>query len=171
MFDRLFDFLALAWQWLIPWVIIDVYEAGVILRFGKFERIVEPGLNFMWPIGIEVCKAETIVRQTSYLDPQSLTSMDGKSVTISGILTYTIVDIKMFLLHIDDGETDVQNMCYGIIADRVEDTDWNDIRSNEFNKEVLKQCRTICAKYCGVKLIAVKYSDKATARNVRLWND
>lgn len=171
MFDRIFDFIAATWEWLIPWVIIDAYEEGVILRFGKFNRAIKPGLRFMLPFGIEVCKYETVVRQTSYLDPQSLTSEDGKSVTIAGILTFTIVDIKKFLLDIDDGETDVQNMCYGVISDCVEYTPWINIREAQFNKDVLKKCRSLCREFCGVKLLDVKWSDKAIARNLRLWND
>jgi len=171
MFDRLFDFIAATWEWFIPWVIIDAYEEGVILQLGKFRRIVKPGIRLMCPFGIDVCKFETVVRQTSYLDVQSLTSKDGKPVTISGILVYTIEDIRKFLLDIDEGETDLQNMCYGVIADRVENNNWGVIKTNDFNKDVLKRCRYVSDNYCGVKLIDVKYSDKATARNLRLWND
>lgn len=171
MFDRIFDFITAVWEWFIPFIIIDIYEMGVVLRFGKPVRVIKPGLRWLIPLGIEKCKFETVVRQTSYLDPQSLTSEDGKSVTISAILVYEIIDIQKFLCEIEDGETDVQNMCYGIITDCVETSFWEDIRTSEFNKDVLKRCRIMCTKFCGVKLIAVKYSDKATARNIRLWND
>lgn len=170
MFDRIFDFVAGVWEWFIPFVVIDIYEMGVVLRFGKPVRVIEPGFCWLWPFGIETCKYETVVRQTSYLDPQSLTSADGKSVTISAILVYKIIDIQKFLCEIDDGETDVQNMCYGIISECVESSEWDEIRTWSFNKDVLDMCRRTCSKYCGVKLIAVKYSDKATARNIRLWN-
>lgn len=171
MFDRIFDFIQSVWEWLIPWVIIDAYEMGVVLRLGKFNRVINPGLRFIWPFGIESVKYDTVVRQTSYLDIQSLTSEDGKSVAIAGILTFTITDIKKFLLDIDDGETDVQNMCYGVISDCVEYTPWINIREAQFNKDVLKKCRSLCDRFCGVKLLDVKWSDKATARNLRLWND
>ena len=171
MFDRIFDFIADVWEWLIPWVIIDSYEQGVVLRLGKFNRVVNPGLCWVLPFGIEECKYETIVRQTSYLDVQSLTSADGKLVTISGILVYEIKDIRKFLLDIDDAETDVQNMCYGVISDCVQDSEWKEVCTKSFNRLVLDKCRNVCDNYCGVKLIHVKYSDKATARNLRLWND
>jgi len=171
MFDRIFDFLEAVWEWFIPFVIIDVYEQGVVLRFGKFKRVIDPGLRWIIPFGVDAVKYDTVVRQTSYLDVQSLVSLDGQLVTINGILVYTINDIRKFLLDIDDGETDVQNMCYGVIADCVETYEWDEIRSAEFNKDVLKKCRAVCENYCGVKLIHVKWSDKAPARNFRLWND
>jgi len=155
MFDRIFDFIADAWEWLIPWVIIDQYEQGVVLRLGKFKRVVNPGLSFIFPFGIEEVKYETVVRQTSYLDPQSLTTKDGKSVTLAGIIIYKIIDIRKFLLDIDDGEDDMNNT----------------VKRSLFNFDVFKEAQKECFDYCGVDILAIKWSDKATARNLRLWND
>jgi len=171
MFDRIFDFIESVWEWLIPWVIIDAYEMGVVLRFGKFHRVVSPGLRFIWPFGIEEVKYQTVVRQTSYLDVQSLTTKDGKGVCLAGIVTYTITNIHKFLLLIDDGENDMNNMVYGIISDCVEDTLWDDIKTTLFNSRVFNYSQKECNDYCGVNIIAIKWSDKATARNLRLWND
>ena len=171
MFDRIFDFISDAWEWLIPWVVIDQYEQGVVLRLGKYKRVVNPGLSFIWPFGIEEVKYETVVRQTSYLDPQSLTTQDDKSVTVSGIIIYTIIDIRKFLLDIDEGENDMNNIVYGIISDCVENTPWKSIRRSLFNYSVFEQAQKECFDYCGVEILAIKWSDKATARNLRLWND
>ena len=171
MFDRIFDFIESVWEWLLPFVVIDIYERGVVLRLGKPNRDVEPGLRWVWPLGIEQIKYETVVRQTAYLDVQSLTSKDAKPVTIAGIVIFEIKDIRKFLCEIDEGETDVMNMVYGVISDCVEATLWNDIRTPEFNRSVLEQSRKIVNKYCGVKIFDIKWSDKATARSIRLWND
>ncbi len=171
MFDRLFDFISDVWEWLIPWVVIDQYEKGVVLRLGKFNRVINPGLNFMLPLGIEECKYETVVRQTSYLDVQSLTTKDGKSVSLGGIVIYLISDIRKFLLDIDEGENDMNNIVYGIISDTAEATKWDEIRTPEFNDLVFVDAQAQCDDYCGVTILAIKWSDKATARNLRLWND
>ena len=169
MFDRIFDFIESVWEWLIPWVILDAYEAGVVLRLGKFNRVIDPGLHFMWPLGIESCKYETVVRQTAFLDSQSLTTLDGKSAGLTGVATFKIIDIRKFLLDIDEGETDMLGMIYGIISDEVEATNWGKIKGRPFNKRVLKLAREICNEYCGVDLIAIRWADKATVRNIRLW--
>jgi membrane protease subunit HflK len=171
MFDRLFDFIESVWEWLIPWVIIDAYEMGVVLRFGKFSRVIGPGLRIIWPLGIEAVKYDTVVRQTAYLDQQSLTTQDDKNITLAGIITFEIVDIRKFLLDIDEGETDMSNMVYGVISDEVEATNWKGIKGRPFNNRVLKKSREVCDEYCGVRVIHIKWSDKATARNIRLWTD
>ena len=170
MLDRLFDFLAGVWEWLIPFTVIDCYQRGVILRFGKFNRVIVTGFHWLWPFGIDSVKSETVVRQTSDLSVQSLTTKDGKPITLNAILVYEISDIAKFLLEIDDGETDLQNMCYGVISDCVESATWNEIRGAEFNAKVLRRCRTVSENCCGVKLLHVKWSDKTVARSIRLWN-
>jgi regulator of protease activity HflC (stomatin/prohibitin superfamily) len=171
MFDRLFDLIADAWEWLIPWVIIDVYELGVVLRWGMPKRVIGGGLHFVWPLGIEVVKYDTVVRQTSPLDVQSVTSLDDKPVTIAGIIIFTIENIKRFLLEIDDGEADMNNIVYGIITEFVETTNWLEIKTPEFNERVFAEVKRQCNEYCGVNVLAIKWSDKAIARNIRLWNE
>jgi membrane protease subunit HflK len=42
---------------------IEPEEVGVILRFGKFARIVDPGLNFKLPFGIETLDKVPVERQ------------------------------------------------------------------------------------------------------------
>jgi regulator of protease activity HflC (stomatin/prohibitin superfamily) len=171
MLDRLFDFIGEIIDFFICFTVMDVYERGIVMRFGMPNREIGGGFHWLIPFGVEEVKYDTVVRQTSDLDVQSLTSKDGKFITLNAILVYTISDISKFLLEIDDGETDVQNMCYGVITDCVEAHNWDEICTTEFNKEVLKKCRAVCDNYCGVKLIHVKWSDKAVARNIRLWND
>ena len=42
---------------------IDPEEAGLVLRFGKYVRISEPGLHFKLPLGIETVRKVPIQRQ------------------------------------------------------------------------------------------------------------
>jgi hypothetical protein len=171
MFDKLFDFIEAVWEWFVFWVVLDPYEAGVVIQLGTYRRTLTGGVWLICPFGIDDVKYETVVRQTAYLDVQSVTSKDGKSLSLAGIVTFIITDIRKFLLEIDDGESDMVNMIYGIITDFVEAHDWDNIRGPQFNKKVLDKCRRDCENYCGVKIISIKWSDKATARNLRLWND
>lgn len=171
MFDRIFEFIEMVWEWFIPFTVINCYEQGVVLRWGILNRELAPGFHWIWPFGIDSVKSETVVRQTSYLDPQSLTSADGKSVTVAAIVIFEITDIVTFLLHIDEGETDMNNMIYGIVTDVVEATKWDEIRKSVFNFRVYGKALRECKDYCGVEIIDIKWSDKAAARNIRLWND
>lgn len=171
MFDRIFDFIADVWEWLIPWVIMDPYEAGVVIRLGNFNRVIGPGFHLVWPLGFEEVKYETVVRQTAYLDVQSITTSDNKTACVSAIVTFIIVDIRKYLLDIDDGEGDMTNMVYGVISDEIESTTWESVRGRPFNNRVLKKSREVAEQFCGVEIVSIKWSDKTVARNLRLWND
>lgn len=61
-------------RWMIIGIIIVIFllstiftvnpeEVGVIQRFGKFTRVVSPGLNFKLPFGIETVKKVPVERQ------------------------------------------------------------------------------------------------------------
>ena len=46
MLDRLFDLLVLIWEAIVPYKIINQYDRGVRLRFGKFKEVLEPKLHW-----------------------------------------------------------------------------------------------------------------------------
>jgi membrane protease subunit HflK len=52
---------------------VNPEEIGVIQRFGKFTRVVSPGLNFKIPFGIETVKKVPVERQLQNIphDPTS----------------------------------------------------------------------------------------------------
>ena len=59
--------LAVLWTAMDSFHIVSAREKGVVLRFGKFDRILMPGLNYTWPRPIEaVTRVDvTQVRSTS----------------------------------------------------------------------------------------------------------
>ena len=171
MFEKLIDIMVMIWEWLLPFQVVDSYERGVILRFGKFNREIGPGFRWLWPLGIESARVDTVVLTTSYLDVQSLTSMDGKSVAIAGIITYDIKNISRYLLEVDEPEDVIHNIVYGCISKNIERHEWQELLSEEFNEAVYTDALYQCMSRVGVRIIEIQWSDKSTARNLRLWND
>jgi membrane protease subunit HflK len=45
------------------WFTVDPEEVGVVLRFGKYTRTVNPGLNFKMPFGVEQVVKVPVERQ------------------------------------------------------------------------------------------------------------
>ena len=54
MFEKLIDLLVGAWHRLCPLEIIEAYNRGVVLRFGRYHRTLEPGLHWKWPVAEDV---------------------------------------------------------------------------------------------------------------------
>ena len=50
MFERVFDFIANFWNILRPVVVVTDFEGGVILRFGRYNREIKPGIHWKYPL-------------------------------------------------------------------------------------------------------------------------
>jgi len=168
MFERFFDLIEKIWWWLIPFEVVDQYDEGVVLRWGNFKRKVVGGLRWKWPFGIEVLLCDTVVRTTSYLDVQSLTTKDGKLVQVTPILVYKIGNIKRWLLEVDDAEDALHDVTYGILDEQVTETMLADIFKPEFVEEVTALVQDEAVRW-GARVEAVKLADRQSSRSLRLW--
>ncbi|MEJ2193106.1 MAG: SPFH domain-containing protein [Nitrospirota bacterium] len=55
--------IALLWGGLTSFVAVDPEEVGVVLRFGKYVRTIDPGLNVVAPFGVEKVTKVPVERQ------------------------------------------------------------------------------------------------------------
>ncbi len=167
-FERVIELLLELRDWFNPLFIIDQYDMGVVLRVGKYSRTVSPGLHIRWPCSIEREMFDTVVRTTSYLDVQSITSKDQKPLNINAILVYKIGNIKRWLLEVDDAEEALHDITYGIITELAEETMWADIMKPSFMEEVTATVQAEAVTW-GARVEAVKLSDRTSSRSMRLW--
>lgn len=88
--------LAIVWVAFDCWVSVDAQRVGVVLRFGKFDRIMHNGLNLKWPAPIEqVIRVETTSRQTT--DEVRMLTKDENIVQINFTVQYQVVDAQKYL--------------------------------------------------------------------------
>ena len=59
MFDKIIEFIIRFWKDLLPFVIVEQWNEALILRFGKFKKLIKPGIHFKIPFFDSVW--ETIV--------------------------------------------------------------------------------------------------------------
>lgn len=57
--------------------VVRPHEKGMVLRFGQFERVIEPGLNFKWPWPIETVEVPVFTRK----DVQGKVEFVSRTVT------------------------------------------------------------------------------------------
>ncbi len=166
-FDRIMDWVEYTIAYFQFLFVIDQYDMGVVLRFGKYHRTVGPGLHWIIPWGVEEQMYDTVVRTTSYLDTQTVTSSDGKSVNITGILVYKIGNIKRWLLEVDDAEEALHDMTYGIISELAETKTWAQVMKPAFMAEVTEMVQEEAISW-GARVVAVKLADRVQSRSLRL---
>ena len=166
--DRIFELIIELRDWFNPLVIIDEYEQAVVLRFGKYNRMIGPGLHWIWPCSIEAVMEDTVVRTTSYLDVQTLTTKDGHQVHSGPIIIYKIGNIRRWLLEVDDAETALHDVTYGLNEELMSETDLEDYYNPEYARTLTDMVRREGITW-GARVEAVKFSDKVKSKSLRLW--
>ena len=85
--------------------IISARESGVVTRFGKFERVLKPGLQMTWPRPIEtVARVDVTQVRTSGNKVRMLTK-DENLIDIDFAVQYTVSDAKAFAFNVRDPDT------------------------------------------------------------------
>lgn len=126
MLDKLIDLIVTFIKDILPFQIVPQWEEGVQLRFGKFFRVVEPGLRWKIPF-FDMIITTPVITQTVNLKPQTVTSLDEKSVVLSTIVRYHIDDVEKFLLGVMHANDVLIDTTQGTIRDVVEGTNWMDL--------------------------------------------
>ncbi|HET7851363.1 MAG TPA: protease modulator HflK, partial [Methyloceanibacter sp.] len=109
---------------------VNPEELGVVLRFGKFVRLLPPGLNFRWPYPIEVVELPKVTRvnrielgmrgsaenretSTAVRDvPEESLMLTGDEniVDVDFVVFWRISDAPKFLFNIQDPEMTVKDV-------------------------------------------------------------
>lgn len=169
MFDKLIDWLISIWGQLIPFAIVNQQNKALRLRFGKYNKILEPGIHFKIPFFDEVFD-QHVLWTTHSMPSQSLTTKDGKDVVIKGIIKYKISDYKTYTLEVWDATDAISDMTQGIIFDIVKYKTWEELQHEDLKNSITRKAR-LEAKRWGIEIETVTLSDLAKIRSIRLLSD
>ncbi len=84
--------------------IMDQSERGVVLRFGKFDRVLDPGLQFTFPAPIETITKVDVSRISSVEGRGQMLTSDENLVDINFAVQYRIQEPFSYLFHLRDPE-------------------------------------------------------------------
>jgi regulator of protease activity HflC (stomatin/prohibitin superfamily) len=71
--------------------IVNQYERGLIERWGKYQRLVEPGIQFIVPF-MESIKKVDMREQVMDVPPQEVITKDNVVVTVDAVIYYEVTD-------------------------------------------------------------------------------
>jgi regulator of protease activity HflC (stomatin/prohibitin superfamily) len=166
MFERVLDFIATSWNVLRPLLVVSDYEGGVVLRFGRYNREITPGLNWKIPLADNAIITSTVTT-TMALRPQTLTTKDDLTIVLSAIVKYHISDVRAYLLDIWDSADVLNDLTLGAIREIVASVNYEDLRGHLIEEEVLKTIKDEASRY-GVDIHKVTFSDLGKVRSLRL---
>jgi regulator of protease activity HflC (stomatin/prohibitin superfamily) len=132
------------------------WEEAIILRFGKFQRLVGPGFFFKWPF------AETFLKQdkriiTLDVSRQEVMTRDNISVSVDAVVFMKVVNTKDSLINIQNVWNSVMKYAQTTLRDVVGDVELDELlaRRDEIANKIAKIVERETKEW-GVDIISVK---------------
>ena len=77
-------------------VVIEERERGVIMRFGKFDRQMNPGLNFKWPRPVEELRRVDFTTVRSLTEQARMLTRDENLVVLKFNIQFRVADPMLY---------------------------------------------------------------------------
>jgi len=162
---------------------VDTDERGVVLRFGKFVRITQPGLHSKLPLRFEVVKTpkvervfkeefgfqtlragiETVYSQKDLTKESLMLCGDLNVAEVEWIVQYKIREPEKFLFRIRNPRKIIRDTSEGVMRETVGDSSVDEvltIRRVEINDEAQIKMQKILDDYnTGIEIVTVKLQD------------
>lgn len=161
---------------------ISPEEVGVILRFGKFSRTVDPGLNFKLPFiesldkvpiqrqlkeefgfRTESAAVRTRYSQASFLDESLMLTGDLNAAEVEWIVQYRINDAYKWLFKVRETRQTFRAMTEAVMREVVGDRTVNEVLTigrQEISLAVQGKLQELCDQYeTGIKVDQVVLQD------------
>ena len=162
---------------------ISPEEVGVILRFGKFSHIADPGLNFKLPLGIDQLNKVPVQRQLkeefgfrtesagvrtrysqeSFLDESIMLTGDLNVAEVEWIVQFRVSDPYKYLFKVRDVASTFRAMTEAVMREIVGDRTVNEVLTvgrQEISVSVQTKLQELCDQYeTGIKVEQVVLQD------------
>jgi len=159
--SQIFDLLSRPFIW---WVVVAPWEAGIRSRLGKNATILNPGIHLRLPFIDRVYLQSTRLRMISD-SGQTMTTKDGKVVTVAVACQYAIADIKKLYMEIAHPESTLLFHVQGLITQIVSQSDSKALSPKSLQEEIGKD---IPAEQWGLEQVKVWVINFALVKTYRL---
>ena len=132
------------------------WEEAIILRFGKFQRLVGPGFFFKWPLAESFLKQDKRII-TLDVSRQEVMTKDNISVSIDAVVFTKVVNTKYSLVNIQNVWNSVMKYAQTTMRDVVGDVELDELLARR--DEVANKIEEIVERETqdwGVDIISVK---------------
>lgn len=164
-------FLKGMFQW---WIVIAPWEQGIRIRLGKNTKLLEPGIHLKLPV-IDVAYSQPIRIRAQHIRPQTLTTKDGKAVSLSAAIQYKIDDLLLLYHSVHSPQDVIEARTQGAIAEYVSQHAMDEIKPSEIERDIN---RILSIADIGLEFKDTKITCFAVVRTYRLiggelgsWSD
>jgi modulator of FtsH protease HflK len=158
-------------------------EEGVVLRLGKYDRTVMPGLNFIMPLGVEKMYKIPVQRQlkqefgfrtieagsrstyskTPYVDESLMLTGDLNMADVEWVIQYRISDSYQYLFRVRNADKTLRDMTEAVMRKVIGDRTVNEVLTvgrQEVATTVEGMLQQLCDEYeNGIRIDQVVLQD------------
>ncbi|MGA8276808.1 MAG: FtsH protease activity modulator HflK [Rhodanobacteraceae bacterium] len=163
--------IALAWIAFDSWAVVDAQQEGVVLRFGRFERLLTPGFHFKLPRPFErVLNVETThVRSVS--DQVRMLTNDENIVLVDFNVQFHVSDARKFLFSMRNPEDTLRQAAEAAVRAVVGGNSMDTILSSQgaqlVSKARTKLQQTLDSYDCGINVTDVSFQNVSPPQEVK----
>lgn len=171
MLDSLLQWLQRIWDSINPFVIIDQYEGAILLRMGKKKRDLTTGFHFL-PLKIVLIDkvlSKIVTRDTISLIDVHITTSDGKTVSVGTIIDLEVVDVSTFLLDFNDADSNMKDVCRGVVTDYLTDISWEEMKKKSTLTAIKNKLKNKLSEM-GVNVHQVYFSSMVLTRAFTIFS-
>jgi regulator of protease activity HflC (stomatin/prohibitin superfamily) len=161
---EIFSHISKLFQW---WVIIMPWEQGIRVRFGDKRKLLMPGTYFKIPF-FDAVFSQTIRLRIVALSPQTVSTKDEKTLTLSAICGYRITDLNVMYDSLHHPESTICNIVASEISEFISKRNLCDISPSSISNHIESKLRE--TKY-GIEFETMKISSYAVVRTYRIIQD
>jgi regulator of protease activity HflC (stomatin/prohibitin superfamily) len=150
--------------------VVPTTHAGIKFVNGNRPVACHAGLHVYWPL-VTQWGYYPVARQTANLPAQDITTADGKTIAVSGVITYEIVDVLAIYAHCWDPENTVRDIAVAAFSTSLSRLTWAQIlakqRAGVLGHRLRKACQAEMADY-GVRVIQCSTPSLVASRIYRV---
>jgi regulator of protease activity HflC (stomatin/prohibitin superfamily) len=161
---QIIEFLQRFFIW---WVTIMPWEEAVHVRIGKHTKVIRAGIHLRLPF-IDRVYVQTTRLRVLQVPPQTVTTSDGKTVTLVVNLGYSICDIQKLYQTLYHADQTLANIVMAAIAETVASHSLADLTPAIIEQDAAKH---LASDDYGLKFEHTKITGFAVVKTYRLIQD
>lgn len=138
---------------------INQYERGILFRFGKYLRMMEPGWRLVWPIIDHYQKVDIRTKAVDVPDQEAITK-DNVSVRVSAVIYYKVLDASKAILSVENFYYATSQLSQTTMRNVVGEIELNDLlTSRDATAKRIESIVQQSANEWGLEILSVELKD------------
>lgn len=137
--------------------VINQYERGVLFRFGRQVGVLEPGMNIIFPMGIDFVRIVDLRTFTIDVPKQEVITRDNVTIMVDAVVYFNVFDPVLAIIKVADHVRSTSLLAQTILRSVLGQHELDEMLSKrtELN-EILKKLLDDATDPWGVKVTAVE---------------